>query len=862
MICSHVSVAARLVARSSTLRYGLLRTSISHSAAARHVHASPHHSPLTIPGRYAPVASHSISSAHDSSTMKSLPASILTPGQLSRAAAHAVRALTRTGAFSDALYIVNALHASPIDHVTPTTIPILEQLVQTARHQPVSVRLAAHCFLHDLLRSGRTRQAARFSEAVMSQGIYLRSRTLQALMQQLCRPLPSVFDSLGPRNWKRIQPNEVLFLDSGCVQDPSCQAAIRILEHARRYGHRRTHEMYDVLIRACLLQGEIIVASLLFALLVKEFASTRPIVDSPVPGHIDAVLPRHSKEDHERLLFSTMQLILRDVKSIHLRDPRDSLDERRLESSLQALANLAMLLEQEEFVLGNVSSLLRALYSCPKTDTRVWIIRNGKSTQVAAYPFFQEVLLRILQRMKSYPVGPPLPLMELASYNTLLSYALRHRLSPSMATDVLEHMTNRRQPPLQPSIATYNILFRSATLLRLPYIPEQLLSALQIEFNHGESQTSSSSLVISCDIGESPVGMQRETLRIPETLLKAFSSLKPDLYTLTSYISHITATGNPHGVKELVFHLLPELAVLFRSGVNASTKSKLHYLCLKRSVRYGPYFFTVVLNALVKAGLTGLAERIWILAQQAQYASSIPEFALGGEQWRLGIEAYTVLMQGYAAEASRTVRVRRHSKHMARAVGFGWSLYTRKQLRAGKARHVIGRRLAMLLYRTVLFEDKTMFKSLLRIRGGLHGTGSISPLPPPLPDSRFFNAALDALCPRRSSAEMRHRPTVTRNTSWAFMTRRTPLQQVAHGITSAGYRLPKSLQELVECDDIVYSKPSTRLDRSPYAFSSASHPPDSNRLPITNTRSIPIRPRRSPRGMRKKWGGHRIMLHR
>ena len=48
---------------------------------------------------------------------------------------------------------------------------------------------------------------------------------------------------------------------------------------------------------------------------------------------------------------------------------------------------------------------------------------------------------------------------------------------------------------------------------------------------------------------------------LPEllTVSPTVSNILADMYTLTSYIIHLTSTGNPHVVASILFHVLPEL---------------------------------------------------------------------------------------------------------------------------------------------------------------------------------------------------------------------------------------------------------------------------------------------------------------
>ena len=84
---------------------------------------------------------------------------------------------------------------------------------------------------------------------------------------------------------------------------------------------------------------------------------------------------------------------------------------------------------------------------------------------------------RRLGRLDEAPLSA-LPPLDLTAYNTLLHYALRHRLDLALANQLLCHM--RKLPkPLEPDIVTFNILIRSGTLLRRFDIAEHTLVSLR-----------------------------------------------------------------------------------------------------------------------------------------------------------------------------------------------------------------------------------------------------------------------------------------------------------------------------------------------------------------------------------------------
>ena len=62
---------------------------------------------------------------------------------------------------------------------------------------------------------------------------------------------------------------------------------------------------------------------------------------------------------------------------------------------LQSLAFFAMLLDTGQLHTHRVAGVINALYSCPTTNARVWILRDGQMVQVEAYQYFHDVLKRL-----------------------------------------------------------------------------------------------------------------------------------------------------------------------------------------------------------------------------------------------------------------------------------------------------------------------------------------------------------------------------------------------------------------------------------------------------------------------------------
>ncbi|KAH9950167.1 hypothetical protein B0H21DRAFT_776953 [Amylocystis lapponica] len=723
--------------------------------------------------------------------------------------------------------------------------------------QPVSPRLTAHCFLHGLLRDGYGVKASKYAELMIAQGIRIRTSTMESIISSLSPKVPVFLN--GPRPPLRRSRRA---LNNTCTQ-----AAIHLLAKARENGQQRTARMYESIISGTLMQGEIIVASLLFAVLVKDWQLRKALVESCQESDSGG----GGTNKVHRYLLSCPTPILKEIHASLSRDPQGSMDDSYLVPALQALANLAMLWDTGQIPFGSITPLIRSLYCCPKTNQHVWILRDDQPTQVKAYPYFHSSL-------KKDAVWPPL---DRHSYNTLLFYALRHRYSPAYASSVLEHMCVKRNPPLLPDIVTYNILIRSGTLLRQTPITDAALTALrlnQMNLKHGITvkprvyglaappTRSRSSQYYSSRFSKELQRLSTETLKMPDVARLAPPGVRADAFTLSSYVAHLTSTGTPEIVADVLFYILPELFAVDHPSWGSLTleehralrkSSRREYML--RAVEYGPRVFAAIINALAKAGRTGLAERVWILAKRAERASWIPGFAPGVAPWCLSVHAYTSMLQCYAAEARKGLTLRRRRVHHL-AVGEtegdqwkprssdhvrGWAhfILTRRKIRARTrlSRHAAAQLTGKLLFESMESGGQDIYE----------------------PDARFFNAALD-LFGRRANMHARRqrcgperwrrnlrianrwfeqRGTMSRNFS-------PMLQRIGEAIIAAGYSVPPGFRHLFVGHwpegSHYREERHYELDRRPLIFPPLRYSWRPHAIPTAKTRGLPLGRNRRP----------------
>ncbi|KAG6375039.1 hypothetical protein JVT61DRAFT_3820 [Boletus reticuloceps] len=764
-------------------------------------------------------------------------------------AAKAVRLACNSGAFRDAHFIINSLHSS--NHPSapppePISFPFMPafQFTPITFDRPISPRLSAHVMLHHIIRNESPLKAYETAQILLKNGIPLRQTTLVKVTQALLQAPPSVFRVLKEKGASMFR-SPAFFPDSlpinpDAVQDDGLRFALMLLLKARENRHQCSDRAFEALVNFCLLQGEIIMGSLLFVLLVKDYETKAQKAQEIKARITEQEMSQGAASpqliDRWKELVRSRIPPKRLLKAItHQCEEELSDDSQDREDALQVLAHLAGLIDTRSLPFSDISHLLRVLYSCPKLPDTVVLIQGNSERAVNAYQYFHRVIFGLLQDLPTRKAKDPpdkhqgkrihvMPPLSRETYNSLVHYALRHRLSVSLARDVLHHMEHVRRPTLKPDTTTYNIIVRSGTLLRR----NDIVSFAVAELRKLKENSDHGIAVPSPTPHRHPrSGSSSQSLSELLAVSPATSNIPADMYTLTSYITHLTSTGNPHVVASILFHVLPELAIIDHPawGDNPPCAHERVVMArrarqekLNRAVSLGPHFFTSVLNALSKAGKTGLAERVWLLAKQAEKISWIKAGSEGlklVEGWCLPVHAYTIMMQVYAAEARKGLCVHAHlpvasletEKHTWRPRTNGkikvkgWAhfvLAKDKIASRHRSRRTLGLRMGVVLYRSMFRAARDIYDTLIRI------VPNAQPRVYNLqPDARFFNAALEML--ERQPGTMR-RSVKTRPAHWRQKERKAMmrysrrgvvprkcnpfLQRVVHGMVDAGFEVP------------------------------------------------------------------------
>jgi len=809
----------------------------------------------------------------------------LTSAQLSRASAAAVRISVARGDIWDSFHLWNSLRWSMHHYHKPglnsASRPPFRSPITAFEPinfgRTVSTRLSGHCLFHGLLRAGETKKAAMFAEQMMAYGEELHPLSFNILLRQL-HPSAThdphrVHDrlrSLTARPKVPLGPR-VLELRNVMPADPFTRLAVRLLSSAREHRWQRTTGMYESVLRACLFQGEILVASLLLALLLKDYqlrhACSRVAAEAGRVGAPDTIAYVHSKIPDApsrgfKILPSRSSRSLYQSVTEFLEKHCAHVDDPLFPEASQALANLASALDARKIPYANLASLIKVLYSYPQCQRTIWIaLPSGEWQSRNAYRYFHGVLLNLLHTLDRHAFDlntSPLPALNLESYNALLNYAMRFRHSPELADRVLHHMTELRHPQLAPNITTYNILLRGSTLMRRNDIAENVWRIVQSRLPNSGRDTFAHHLPHNALQGrnsriESCTGdlklrhrhrfrrLLEETRKYELSIPKPSGLLKPDNTLLTSYMAHLIATGRPEAVVTVIARVIPG----FGPPKTDTTPEELiarQQASVVRGVTLGPHFFAVALNALRKSGLRELAECIWTLACAAE-AESLQSG--GTVPWCLSVHAYTAMLQLYADETRGW-----HVGNTATCAG-----HTRRPRDPRRA--ILGIRKGMQVFRALsLAADRVREAAVRACQEGRKWKRAPTP---PRPDARFYNAALSlarrpGMCSRGSRPGSRSRwNQMLGKARQCFMLMGqkphgwTPeLEEIAKSLRKSGYALPIGFRlSLVGRDEQVTSQQDrTDLGARPYSFGRSVRARFSpHRIPTVKRKGLPLRGR-------------------
>ncbi|KAF7969400.1 hypothetical protein HWV62_27387 [Athelia sp. TMB] len=868
-----------------------------------------------------------------------------------------MRICVRSGALADAHYILKSLFQSapscspPSTSSLPFRFPRLSKAPRSNfvpldfRGQVIDPKLAAHTLVHELLRMGLTTKAYLVAQNLLKSELVVHPKTLHAVVTHL---LAESASPPSPLSYLRAPPlvgllfsSKVLALNPRAHADPATRYAVRLIQHAQHHRARYSAATLEAFIRYFLRRGELLFAALFVGMIVRDYAARQAAAMSLrgeiacAPPEEKAGLQKQMKQlAHEKIPVDKTLIcqLATDLRKALLAEPLVSAtDDPESDSqlpNLQTLATLASLLDARLLPFGDIAPLIKALYSVPVSSSLVWVLTpDGRVLQVPAHAYVHGVLLRLCEdlpdampprRLKKGEDPPKkwTPPLDTYAYNTLVHYALRHRLDPELAAQILAHMKGKSRPEekqegkkarksLNPDVVTHNIVLRAGTLSRHNALAEGALSSLRArrtealaEYRRAGKENGEieqkiggregmRGLLEQADVkflandgkpvlGEKaeqiPMGTKPHADMTPDLwALKLLPLAAPtpaqlytaDAHTLTSYIAHLTATGRPHAVAPLLFFLLPELALIDHPSWGCASPEEIAALKkaqaphIQRAVALGPRFFVAVLNALAKAGRTGLAERVWLLAKRAELLS----WRLRDTSpWLLPVHAYTIMLQAYHTEIHHCrrepARVGQHDAQQrwapaAAASARGWAKYIHDTQDARDP----ARRAALRLFHAMRDGGRAVCAELLALQAhSAPGTDAVVPVP----DARFFNAALALFpvgparaAPRAHFARRMRRARATYAAGeplrvrgrWSGM-----LSVVAREMVAHGYAVPLGLRPMLlgRWEHAAFvGRPRTAVDTRPYAF--VGRYPRVGRtfrahgLSVLKTRGLPVR---------------------
>ncbi|KAK1230416.1 hypothetical protein PQX77_006494 [Marasmius sp. AFHP31] len=741
-----------------------------------------------------------------------------------------------------------------------------------------------------------TQKAYRLAQHLMADGVRVHPRTLEFVVH-------GVLDSPGKPSsingelyirWKALLPtHNVLHLSPAVSSDPSIRCAIQILQAAREHNRQHSERMFSAVIKACLLHGELLAASLIFTAIVKACT----LKDS-VPAHVSQTTDGqptisglqaptstlHRPHPRPTLMLSIISSILEIIDRDGMHSD-DGVFEVAFQAALQALANLACLLDLRQLPFGDVASLVRALYSCPKVDNKVWILDyHGKRQHVRAYDYFHGVLEHLakypprhLDREKS-PTHRKTwtPILDMDTCNSLLHYALRHRLSAGLSQNIMNYVNQYHSP----NTTTINVLLASGRLLRIPGLAENALAHLHMRVGDDEKPLPIPSIDpprIAMNSHSAAI-REVEAERLGKNLTSSVqSSLTADAYSLSAYITYLVSTGRADTVAAILFDLLPELSIVDHPSWGSANPRLVKLLCeesreacIRRVVPYGPYFFVALLNALRKAGQTGLAERVWMLAKLTEKASWDKEMRGNSRPWLLPVHAYTIMIQCYGRQAIQGPLTVDSSekwwKPSSNTKLRGWAKLVLSSA-SPKRRNKSPLSKTVSIYNSMMVGAREVYRELTGLHAPTHIPRSVEI---PKPDARFFNAMLSAttrhsqMCRRRANTRPSHWRQHVGFARWLYAELGTPvrhpnvhLEEITLDMMKHGFPLPAGLKYLLVGRHPVamsrYQPTFVELDRRPYACPRLPTTTSPFTLPTTKTKGLPLQRRhRAPLGMKNR----------
>jgi hypothetical protein len=652
---------------------------------------------------------------------------------------------------------------------------------------------------------------------------------------------------------------KILSLNSSMTSNPNTAFALELLQAAKESGSQRSNFIFNTLITLCLLNGEIILAALLFGILVKDWEHK-----SVVLTQVTAALPEApetvetskdvNKARHYDLMSKLSQPQHRTLREIMV-PIREKLDKATTEDignpefqeALQSLAYLASLLDERKLPFEQVSSVIHALANCPTVENWIYVKKGRKVTCVPANRYFHDVLFRLIRSLPDknlekrsvpipssriasikyqpiHPVHGMQPPLDLPSYTTLMHYALRNRFSPALAQQVYEHMTIKREHPMRHTRVSHSIFLRAATLYGRKDVTGGAAQVLQDYIGPPHQRPVVPNKPKSSSLPQSLKHAGRSMIKLPpapplEIVLK-------DKHMFSTYLSTLLSCNRQKAVYKLMLRLLPYFSRGYHhnnSPLYRSIRRDTWNQSVANAATLGPYVLCAFVIALTRAGYLSKLMALFKMIFLASSKSLEGE----GEGWHVTIPLYTAVLQGrYAAHKRCSRKIRPVS-------------------------------LKRLLQTTNGIYEKVM----RNVRSGIKEMGT--------PDARFYAAVLkilSTLIPAHKSTiqDAKHHLEQARElyADAGLTEEQEPgplIEKVTEDMQENGYTVPVGFQYLFLGKRMcLFKNPghTPELERRPFAFKKRRKPGGPYSIPVYNHKKIPLRlhpppatrvsPKRSP----------------
>ncbi|KAF5321237.1 hypothetical protein D9619_001166 [Psilocybe cf. subviscida] len=483
----------------------------------------------------------------------------------------------------------------------------------------ISPRRAAHVILHGLVRKGSVSEASFYAQHSINRGINMRKQSIEAIVIGMvhsaeAQPPAHAVEPIVP-----LGAPTILDLAPATNQNPDLiRSALSLYEAERMSGKRPSDRLFKYLMVLCILNGEIILASLLFGSFMREWQAR------DMANRVSANAPDTQPAPNHLMTQLQIRQMCHFLKEFLKSDYTDPTSLTLHSVSLQALAQLAHTLDHGRLQYGDVNFLLKTLLLCPRGPAMVWIPGNSPDDppqHVNAYKYIHDVMERVISDLPARRRDVEeyrhanFTWFNGRDYVKLVEYSLKHRHSLDVTRKLMQHIAEE-SPEILKLAELRNVVMHAA-----PAFPPGVIYDLMAEF------------------------------RLPVMGLEWDPNATD--YSYSTAINALMKAGESKAVMNAIPDLLPGLFLPAHDETLSISENRL--ICmdleeegLRRGVILGPVVFVCLMNAARSLGNVKFCERIFRFALAAQERSWLP--GSGFVPWCLPVHAYTLMVRMYAHE--------------------------------------------------------------------------------------------------------------------------------------------------------------------------------------------------------------------